>query len=164
MSQEIDPYQEMSFLELQQLNRRKTGLVKRHERLQSSLYLQRAMRQKFFNEIHRSMEERAGRMLPDLDQHQPFIAKQRLILHEATRQEAASAAAGAARAAEARRRAAFDREVVEARAEDRADARAAVPRVKAKAAAPAAAAAAAAAAAQVSTPLTPSAMSASSRG
>jgi hypothetical protein len=78
----------MSFLELQQLNRRKTGLVKRHERLQSSLYLQRAMRQKFFNEIHRSMEERAGRMLPDLDQYQPFIAKQRQILHEERRREA----------------------------------------------------------------------------
>jgi hypothetical protein len=88
----------MSFLELQQLNRRKTGLVKRHERLQSSLYLQRAMRQKFFNEIHRSMEERAGRMLPDLDQHQPFIAKQRLILHEAS--------AAGARANEVRRAAA----------------------------------------------------------
>jgi hypothetical protein len=120
----------MSFLE-QQLNRRKTGLVKRHERLQSSLYLQRAMRQKFFNEIHRSMEERAGRMLPDLDQHQPFIAKQRLILYEASRQEAASARAGVARAAEARRRAAFDMEVDEGRAEARADA--AGPRAKAKA-------------------------------
>jgi hypothetical protein len=119
----------MSFLE-QQLNRRKTGLVKRHERLQSSLYLQRAMRQKFFNEIHRSMEERAGRMLPDLDQHQPFIAKQRLILYEASRQEAASAIAGAARANEARRRAAFDMEVDEGRAEARADA---VPRVRTRA-------------------------------
>jgi hypothetical protein len=124
----------MSFLELQQLNRRKTGLVKRHERLQSSLYLQRAMRQKFFNEIHRSMEERAGRMLPDLDQHQPFIAQQRLILHAAARHEAASAIAGAARANEARRRAAFDMEVDEGRAEARADAH--VPRVKARAPAP----------------------------
>jgi hypothetical protein len=122
----------MSFLELQLLNRRKTGLVRRHERLQSSLYLQRAIRQKFFNEIHRSMEERAGRMLPDLDQHQPFIAKQRHILHEASRQEAASAAAAAARANEARRRAAFDVEVVLERAEA-AEAPVA-PRVKAKAA------------------------------
>ena len=86
----------MSFLELQQqLHRRKTNLVKRHERLQSSLYLQRAMRQKFFNEIHRSMEELAGRSLPDLDQHQPFIAQQRLILRDA--QEASAAASRAAR-------------------------------------------------------------------
>jgi hypothetical protein len=91
----------MSFLE-QQLQRRKTGLVKRHEKLQSSLYLQRAMRQKFFNEIHRSMQERAGARIGAWDQNQPFIAQQRILLEAATRQEAALAVLGARRA-EARR-------------------------------------------------------------
>jgi hypothetical protein len=88
-----------SFLELQKLiHLRRTGAVKRHEKLVGSLYLQREMRRNFFNEVHRSMKERAGETVSDLDQHQPFIAKQRLILREA---EATSAAAGAARAAPA---------------------------------------------------------------
>jgi hypothetical protein len=83
-----------SFLDLQRLiQQRKANLVKRHEKLQSSLYLQRAMRQKFFNEIHRSMEERAGRSLPDLDQYQPFISRQRLLLHDAHVAQAAAARA-----------------------------------------------------------------------
>jgi type IV secretory pathway VirB10-like protein len=66
----------MSFLELQKLIiARKTGLVKRHETLQRSMYLQTAMRQSFFNGVHRSMEERAGRLAPE--QHQPFFVQQR---------------------------------------------------------------------------------------
>jgi hypothetical protein len=70
-----------SFLELQKrIQLRKAGVVKRHEQMQSSLYLQRQMRRKFFNEVHRSMAERAGSMVPDLDDYQPFIAQQRLIL------------------------------------------------------------------------------------
>ncbi len=96
-----------SFLELQRLiQQRKANLVRRHEKLQSSLYLQRAMRQKFFNEIHRSMEERAGRSLPDLDQYQPFISRQRLLLHDAHVAQAAAAAAARAAAAAAAARAA----------------------------------------------------------
>jgi hypothetical protein len=70
-----------SFLELQKtLQLRKAGVVKRHEQMQTNLLLQRAMRRKFFNEVHRSMAERAGSMVPDIDQYQPFIAQQRLIL------------------------------------------------------------------------------------
>jgi CRISPR/Cas system CSM-associated protein Csm2 small subunit len=70
-----------SFLELKQrIQLRKAGIAKRHEQMQSNLYLQRAMRRKFFNEVHRSMTERAGNMVPDLDQYQPFVAQQRLIL------------------------------------------------------------------------------------
>ena len=69
------------FLELQKrIERRKAGLVKRQERMQSNLYLQREMRRKLFNEIHRSVAARAGDMVPDIDEQQPFLAQQRLIL------------------------------------------------------------------------------------
>jgi hypothetical protein len=73
-----------SYLELQEkIQRRKAGLVKRHEKMQSNLYLQREMRRKFFNEIHRSVQDRAGAMVPDIDEQQPFLAQQRLIMANA---------------------------------------------------------------------------------
>jgi hypothetical protein len=98
----------MSFLELQNLiQRRKADVVKRHETLQRNMYLQTARRQKFFNEVHRSTEEREGLMAPDPEQHQPFIAQQRGVLKAAGVQEAASAAAAAER--EAAERAAANR-------------------------------------------------------
>jgi hypothetical protein len=70
----------MNLLLQTQLQQRRVHTAKRYEKIQSNLYLQRAIRHKFFSEVHRSMKERAGEVIPDNDQYRPFLAQQRAIL------------------------------------------------------------------------------------